>query len=67
MLYFSYGDRSPRSILGRGFAIFWIIIGICICSIFTATLTTSLTTITLEEEKTLARAKVGVFKMPKLN
>ena len=34
-------------------------IGICICSIFTATLTTSLTSITLEEQKTLDRAKVG--------
>ncbi|XP_028415864.1 uncharacterized protein LOC114539437 [Dendronephthya gigantea] len=57
-----YGDRVPRSILGRIFSIFWIMIGICICSIFTATLTTALTTITLEEKKTLDRAKVGAIR-----
>ncbi|XP_046855928.1 uncharacterized protein LOC124449029 [Xenia sp. Carnegie-2017] len=57
-----YGDRAPRTLLGRGFAVFWIMLGICICSIFTATLTTSLTAISLEEKKTLSRAKVGALR-----
>jgi len=57
-----YGDRAPISVLGRTFAVAWILIGICICSIFTATLTTSLTTISLDTEKGLPGSKVGVLK-----
>lgn len=57
-----YGDRAPKSILGRTFAVAWILIGICICSIFTATLTTSLTTISLDTKKSLPGSKVGVLK-----
>lgn len=57
-----YGDRSPRSILGRTFAVVWILVGVCICSIFTATLTTSLTAISLDTKKSLPGSKVGVLK-----
>ncbi|XP_046856317.1 uncharacterized protein LOC124449439 isoform X2 [Xenia sp. Carnegie-2017] len=57
-----YGDRAPKTLLGRGFAVFWIMLGICIFSIFNATLTTSLTAISLEEKKTLSRAKVGALQ-----
>ncbi|CAH3136821.1 unnamed protein product [Porites lobata] len=57
-----YGDRAPISLLGRTFAVCWILIGICICSIFTATLTTSLTTISLDTKKSLPGSKVGVIK-----
>jgi len=57
-----YGDRAPKSILGRTFAVAWILVGICICSIFTATLTTSLTTISLDTKKSLPGSKVGVLK-----
>lgn len=57
-----YGDRAPRSFLGRTFAIFWIMIGICICSIFTATLTSALTSNAFKEEKTINGAKVGVLR-----
>ena len=35
-----YGDKTPKSHAGRLFAIVWILIGITICSIFTASLTT---------------------------
>ena len=56
---FSYGDRCPKSISGRLFAIVWILTGICMCSIFTAMLTTALTTISLDSEITLPRAKVS--------
>ncbi|CAB3987730.1 potassium channel [Paramuricea clavata] len=37
-----YGDRAPRSILGRLFCIIWIVIGMSIIAIFTAMVTASL-------------------------
>jgi len=54
-----YGDRSPRSFMGRSFAVFWILLGICIVSIFTATLTTSLTAITMDTKKLITGSKVN--------
>jgi len=56
-----YGDRAPISVLGRTFAVAWILVGICICSIFTATLTTSLTTISLDTKKSLPGSKVVIY------
>lgn len=38
----SYGDRSPKSTLGRVFCILWIITGLVIISIFIAMVTASL-------------------------
>lgn len=49
-LLFSYGDRAPRSVLARTFAFIWVLIGLVIISIFTATVTTSLTAISLSNE-----------------
>ena len=37
-----YGDKAPRSLLGRMFAVVWILIGITICSIYVASLTTEI-------------------------
>jgi len=37
-----YGDRAPKSIIARLFAIFWILAGITIFSMYTATLTSAL-------------------------
>lgn len=37
-----YGDRSPKSLLGRVFCVFWIITGLIIISIFIAMVTASL-------------------------
>lgn len=54
-----YGDRCPKTISGRLFAIIWILTGICMCSIFTAMLTTSLTTISLDTMIPLPQAKVA--------
>ena len=55
----SYGDRYPRSIGGRLFAVMWILVGMVIISIFTAALTSSLTTLSLETKVKLPGAKVG--------
>lgn len=43
-----YGDRSPKSALGRVFCILWIITGVIIISIFTALVTASLSASTLQ-------------------
>ncbi|EDO38516.1 predicted protein [Nematostella vectensis] len=56
-----YGDRCPKSIQGRAFAVIWILVGICIISIFTATLTTSLTTISLDNKISLPGSKVAAL------
>ena len=42
----SYGDRSPKSTLGRVFCILWIITGLIIISIFIAMVTASLSATT---------------------
>ena len=39
----SYGDKIPKSAAGRVFAALWILVGITICSIFTASLTATIT------------------------
>lgn len=57
----SYGDRCPQSVGGRLFAVIWILIGICVCSVFTAALTTSLTTLSMETNINLPGAKVCFF------
>ncbi|EDO38538.1 predicted protein [Nematostella vectensis] len=56
-----YGDRCPQTVLGRIFAVAWILLGVCIVSIFTATLTTSLTAISLDK-RSIAGSKVGVLE-----
>ena len=47
-LYHRYGDRSPKSALGRVFCILWIITGVIIISIFTALVTASLSASTVQ-------------------
>lgn len=48
-----YGDRAPRSFVARVFAFFWVLVGLVIISIFTATVTTSLTALSLSNDITL--------------
>lgn len=57
-----YGDRSPRSVLARTFAFVWVLIGLVIISIFTATVTTSLTAISLSNEIKLYGSDVVALK-----
>jgi len=40
--YCRYGDKTPSTILGRLFAILWILIGITLFNMFTATITSAL-------------------------
>ena len=48
-----YGDRAPRSFIARIFAFIWVLIGLVIISIFTATVTTSLTALSLSNDVTI--------------
>ena len=62
---YSYGDRFPLSVGGRLFAVLWILVGICVCSIFTAALTSSLTTLSMETKIALPGTKVLFHSMDK--
>lgn len=53
-----YGDRSPKSALGRVFCILWIITGVIIISIFTALVTASLSASTFQVFK-IHGSKIG--------
>lgn len=57
-----YGDRAPRSVLARTFAFIWVLTGLVIISIFTATVTTSLTAISLSNEIKLYGSEVVALK-----
>jgi len=41
-LIFSYGDKTPKFVFGRLFGVIWIMTGLVIIAIFTATATSSI-------------------------
>ncbi|XP_048585095.1 uncharacterized protein LOC5507371 [Nematostella vectensis] len=56
-----YGDRAPKSHLGRVFGVIWITVGLVICSFLTATLTSALTSISVRSSgNELLGRKIGV-------
>ena len=46
-----YGDKSPKGLLARIFAAVWMLVGITIISIYTATLTSALMSVFYQEAK----------------
>lgn len=38
-----YGDKTPRSFFGRLFGVLWILLGVIVVTMFTATVTSALT------------------------
>lgn len=44
----SYGDKTPKSVVGRIFSIIWIQLGLVIMAIFMAHITSALTVLNLE-------------------
>ena len=54
-----YGDKCPKSILSRIFAIFWIVFGIALSGIFTASITTALTVSLSGNTVDIGRTKVS--------
>ena len=57
---YRYGDRSPSSICGKCFGIIWILAGIIILSIFTAAVTTALSSGADTDNDPLSGHKVHV-------
>ncbi|XP_065064495.1 uncharacterized protein LOC135690768 [Rhopilema esculentum] len=58
-----YGDKCPKFALARIFAIIWIVFGIAISGIFTASITTALTVSLSTEKVDLGRKKIGVLNV----
>lgn len=56
-----YGDKAPRSFIARVFAFFWVLIGLVIISIFTATVTTALTALSLNDDTELFGKNITAF------
>jgi hypothetical protein len=46
---FRYGDKTPRSVIGRVFGMVWITMGVIIISFFTATIASTITIATVEK------------------
>ncbi|XP_028403045.1 uncharacterized protein LOC114525810 [Dendronephthya gigantea] len=56
-----YGDRSPKTTLGRLFAITWTLVGLVVTGIMVGNLTSSLTLSVTFTEKIIYGAKVGAL------
>ena len=59
LFYFSYGDKTPRSLLARLFAIVWMVSGIILLSMFTAQVSSRLTAQELRSDHHLFGKKVN--------
>ncbi|XP_065060053.1 uncharacterized protein LOC135687428 [Rhopilema esculentum] len=56
-----YGDKTPKSLVARFFGIVWITVGISLCGVFTASLTTGMTQSFIDEDLYLSDKRVGVL------
>lgn len=57
-----YGDKSPKTVAGRLFAVIWILTGITVCAILTALLTTTILEANSQQPVRISGSKVGVLK-----
>ena len=57
-----FGDKVPRSYVGRTFAVMWVLIGIALCSLFTATLTTKVILAHAPSNPDITGKQVAVLK-----
>ncbi|XP_068707484.1 uncharacterized protein [Montipora foliosa] len=57
-----YGDKTPKSLVAQLFSVIWIMIGITLCSMLTATLSSAFTNVTVDYYGVLSGRKVGVVK-----
>ena len=58
-----YGDKAPKSTLARSFAVVWIIIGVTVCSVMTATLSSALTSVKIEKYDVTTGKRVGFSEL----
>ena len=57
-----YGDKAPKSRTARVFSVVWILIGITVCSIFTASLTNIVTLAQEKQSSDMSGKKIGALK-----
>ena len=57
-----YGDKAPKSVLARLFSFVWIIIGITVFSLITATLTSEIHEANSQPPPTMEGARVGAMR-----
>jgi len=55
-----YGDKTPRSFLGRAYASLWMIIGMLLMSVFTAQISSFITADELSPLNEILGSKIGV-------
>ena len=55
----SYGDRTPKSLCGRLFGVLWILTGLIVIAMFTASATSSLTLATVDTDFGIQGQKVS--------
>lgn len=61
-----YGDKIPKLLASRVFSVLWILIGITICSMFTASLTTEITNANLPENCRMeGKIFIGYYFIPR--
>eukprot|EP00794_Sanderia_malayensis_P019199 gene19199-21123_t len=56
-----YGDKAPKSQIGRLFTIIWITIGLALVGLFTASLTSAMTSALLSETTKLGGKRIGIL------
>ena len=56
-----YGDRAPKSIIGRIFGIMWTLTGLVIISILIGAIASSLTSVTVERDVILYGTEVNLI------
>ena len=57
-----YGDRAPKSIMGRIFGIMWTLTGLVIISILIGAIASSLTSVTVERDVILYGTEVNLYE-----
>ena len=62
MTTMGYGDRVPQSRAGRLFAVIWIVIGITVCAILTASLTNEVITARSSPDPDMVGKRVGIMQ-----
>eukprot|EP00794_Sanderia_malayensis_P019203 gene19203-21127_t len=56
-----YGDKAPKSQIGRLFSVIWILTGVVLVALFTASITSAMTTALLSEKTKLDGKTVGAL------
>eukprot|EP00794_Sanderia_malayensis_P019205 gene19205-21129_t len=61
-----YGDKAPKSQIGRLFSVIWITMGVVLVALFTASLTSAMTSALLSEKTKLDGKTIGIPRFAEL-